>query len=36
MERWGGLAVEGFVGIEVEGRTVPHILHLVQIDKVVE
>jgi RimJ/RimL family protein N-acetyltransferase len=36
MERWGGLAVEGFVGIEVDGRTVPHILHLVQIDKVVE
>ncbi|MDP6869839.1 MAG: GNAT family N-acetyltransferase [Candidatus Poseidoniaceae archaeon] len=30
---WNGLAVEGYVGIECNGRTVPHILHLVQLNR---
>ena len=32
-ERWGGLAVSGYVPIEVGDRTVPHILHLIQLDR---
>ncbi len=31
--KWNGLAVEGYVGIECNGRTVPHILHLVQLNR---
>ena len=30
--QWKGLAIEGYVGIEVDGRTIPHVLHLVQLD----
>ncbi len=33
VERWGGMAIEGYVGIECNGRTVPHVLHLVQLGR---
>ena len=32
-ERWGGLAISDYVAIEIGGRTIPHILHLVQLDR---
>ena len=32
-KKWNGLAVEGYVPIEVDGRTIPHILHLIQLDR---
>ena len=32
-KKWNGLAVEGYVAIEIDGRTIPHILHLVQLDR---
>ena len=32
-QKWNGLAVEGYVPIEIDGRTIPHILHLIQLDR---
>ena len=31
-KKWKGLAIEGFVPIEINDRTVPHVLHLIQLD----
>ena len=32
-EQWNGLAIEGYVPIEIDGRTIPHVLHLVQLNR---
>ena len=32
-EKWQGLAIEGFVPIEIGNRTIPHVLHLVQLNR---
>ena len=32
-EKWKGLAIEGFVPIEIGNRTIPHVLHLVQLNR---
>ena len=32
-EKWKGLAIEGFVPIEIDERTIPHVLHLVQLNR---
>ncbi len=32
-EKWNGLAIEGFVPIEIDERTIPHVLHLVQLNR---
>ena len=32
-KRWRGFAVEGFVPIEIDDRTIPHVLHLVQLNR---
>ena len=31
--KWKGLAVEGYVPIEIDERTIPHVLHLVQLNR---
>lgn len=31
--RWGGERLEEFIGIEFKGRTVPHILHLIDLGR---
>jgi RimJ/RimL family protein N-acetyltransferase len=31
--KWNGLAVEGYVPIEIDERTIPHVLHLVQLNR---
>ena len=31
--RWKGLAIEGNVPIEIDNRTIPHVLHLVQLNR---
>ena len=32
-KKWNGLVVEGYVPIEIDERTIPHILHLVQLNR---
>ena len=32
-QKWNGLAIEGFVPIEIDDRTIPHVLHLVQLNR---
>ena len=32
-KKWKGLAIEGFVPIEIDERTIPHVLHLVQLNR---
>ena len=32
-KKWRGLAVEGYIPIEIDGRTIPHILHLIQLER---
>ena len=31
--RWKGLAIEGYVPFEIDNRTIPHVLHLVQLNR---
>ena len=30
-QKWNGLAIEGYIGVEIKGRTVPHLLNLIQL-----
>ena len=32
-QEWNGLAIEGFVPIEIDDRTIPHVLHLIQLNR---
>ena len=32
-ERWSGLTIDGYIGVEIKGRTVPHLLSLVQLPR---
>ena len=32
-QEWNGLAIEGFVPIEIDARTIPHVLHLIQLNR---
>ena len=32
-ERWNGKTLPGFIGVEINGRTIPHILHLIDLPR---
>lgn len=32
-EKWKGLAIEGYIPIEIDNRTIPHVLHLIQLNR---
>ncbi len=32
-KRWNGKTLPGFIGVEINGRTIPHILHLIDLPR---